>query len=265
MSHQGPEFNIEAEDLSKDFGEVSAVKRLNLRIAPGEFFGFIGPNGAGKTTTISMLAGLLSPTSGRVRIAGYEVEREPLAVKAQVGLLQDEPSLYGDLSGLEFVEFCGRMHGLSREEARARGQQLLGLLAMEEEATKLIESYSSGMRKKVGLAAALIHGPRVLLLDEPFNGIDPVTARVVKDLLRSLTANGVTVFFSSHVLEVAEKLCTRVGIIHQGRLLACDAPEALKESLGLEAGATLEDVFLKMVGAGPPLSHLPWLLGRESG
>ena len=257
------EWNILTRGLTKEYDGVRAVDGLDLQVARGEFFGFIGPNGAGKTTTIGLLCGLLRPTAGMARVAGFDPQREAIEVKARIGVLQDQPALYDELSGREFLEFVGGMRGLSREETRLRASRLLSFLDLSEAGWQPIGEYSAGMRRKIGLAAALMHRPQVLLLDEPFNGIDPVTARPIKDLLVALTKGGVTVFFSSHVLEVTERLCSRVGIIHHGRLLACDTPQALRERAGLGEEASLEDVFLRMVGASREEGSLEWLLGGD--
>jgi len=260
VSAKASEWNILTSGLTKEYDGLRAVDSLDLRVAPGEFFGFIGPNGAGKTTTINLLCGLLRPTTGSAQVAGFDVQRQPTEVKARIGVLQDEPALYEELRGSEFLEFVGGMRGLQAEEASQRSQRLLSFLDLSEASGQSLGEYSAGMRKKIALAAALMHRPQVLLLDEPFNGIDPVSSRVIKDLLLELTQRGVTVFFSSHVLEVTERLCTRVGIIHRGRLVACDSPAALRASLALDEEASLEDVFLRVVGATKGEEDLGWLL-----
>jgi ABC-2 type transport system ATP-binding protein len=260
---QAGNWNIVTSGLSKEFDGLRAVDRVDLRVAAGEFFGFIGPNGAGKTTTINLLCGLLRPTQGSAQVAGFDPQREPAEVKARIGVLQEEPAVYEELTGAEFLQFVGGMRGLTREEADERAQRLLAFLLLTEAEGQPIGEYSAGMRKKIGLAAALMHRPQVLLLDEPFNGVDPISSRSIKDLLLDLTRRGATVFFSSHVLEVTERLCSRVAIIHKGRLVACDSPEGLRAGVGLGEEASLEDVFLRVVGGGQARQDLDWLLEGE--
>ncbi len=211
--------SIIAQGLTRDFGKVKAVNRINLQVREGEFFGFLGPNGAGKSTTIKMLCGLLRPTAGSIRIAGYDLQAHPLEVKRNIGVLPEEANLYERLSGEEFLFFAARMYGLSLDEARHRTADLLELMELSGEKNKLIVDYSMGMKKKTALAAALIHRPRVIFLDEPFNGIDTVSVRAIRKVLQHLTERGTTIFFSSHVMEVVERLCTRVAIINHGQIV----------------------------------------------
>jgi ABC-2 type transport system ATP-binding protein len=248
-------------ELSRAFEGRPAVDRLNLIVRRGEFFGFLGPNGAGKSTTIKMLVGLLRPTSGAAFVAGVDVWREPLRAKAVIGVLPETLNLYERLSGRETVELAGRLYDLPRAEVRRRADSLLDVLGLTPDADKLVIDYSVGMRKKVSLAAALIHRPQVLFLDEPFEGIDPISSRTIRDILRDLTASGTTIFFSSHIMEVVERLCTRVGIINHGRLIAEGTLQDLRASAGTPANgdATLEDVFLSLVGAGARAGGLEWL------
>lgn len=255
-------YNLVARNLTKIYDRTVAVSNLNLSLVPGEFFGFVGPNGAGKTTTILMLAGLLRPTQGQVWVAGFPLAEKPLEVKARIGLLPDQPGLYENLTGFEYLEFAGRMYGLEDAEARRRAEELIEVLDLKEDRDRFISGFSLGMKKKLSLAAAIIHNPRVVFLDEPFNGIDVVVSRTIKDILRSMTERGATVFFSSHVMEVTEKLCTRVGVIHRGTVLACDTPDALRRQAGLGDGATLEDAFIALVGEGERRAPLSWV-GRE--
>ena len=235
------------------------MDHISFRVARGRFFGFLGPNGAGKSTTIKMLTGLLRPTEGEAVIEGHPLERELLAVKRVIGVLPEELPLYERLTGEEYLHFAGRMYGLSREEARRRTDELLAFLSLEEERGKLIVDYSQGMRKKTALAAALIHSPRVLFLDEPLNGIDPISGRVVTDLLRRLAQKGVTMFFTSHVLDVAERLCDEVAIIDRGRLVAQGTLEQIRAQREVGQDATLEDVFLKLVAADVRREDLSWI------
>ncbi|PYQ13068.1 MAG: multidrug ABC transporter ATP-binding protein [Acidobacteria bacterium] len=250
---------IVVRGLTKLFGGRPAVDHVSFRVARGRFFGFLGPNGAGKSTTIKMLTGLLRPTEGEVFIEGHPLERELLAVKRLIGILPEELPLYERLTGEEYLHFAGRMYGLSREETRRRTDELLAFLSLEEERGKLIVDYSQGMRKKTALAAALIHSPRVLFLDEPLNGIDPVSGRVVTDLLRRLAQKGVTMFFTSHVLDVAERLCDEVAIIDRGRLVAQGTLAQIRAQREVAQDASLEDVFLKLVAADVKRQDLSWI------
>ena len=235
------------------------MDHISFRVARGRFFGFLGPNGAGKSTTIKMLTGLLRPTEGEAAIEGHPLEQDLLSVKRVIGVLPEELPLYERLTGEEYLHFAGRMYGLSREETRRRTDELLAFLSLEEERGKLIVDYSQGMRKKTALAAALIHSPRVLFLDEPLNGIDPISGRVVTDLLRRLAQKGVTMFFTSHVLDVAERLCDEVAIIDRGRLVAQGTLEQIRAQREVGQDATLEDVFLKLVAADVRREDLSWI------
>lgn len=245
--------------LTRLFGQKRAVDGLSLVVRRGEFFGFLGRNGAGKSTTIKMLVGQLRPTSGLAYVAGINVWEEPLRAKMAMGVLPEQLNLYERLSGRELVEFAGAMYDIPRPEARRRAGALLEALLLSNDADKLVVDYSVGMRKKVALAAALIHRPQALFLDEPFEGVDPVSSRVIRDILRELTASGVTIFFSSHIMEVVEKLCTRIGLVDDGRLIAEGTVADLRERAGGGADATLEDVFLSLVGAMPTEGNLAWL------
>jgi ABC-2 type transport system ATP-binding protein len=250
---------IVVRGLTKRFGDKAAVDDISFRVARGRFFGFLGPNGAGKSTTIKMLTGLLRPTAGEVEIEGIPLEKDLLAVKRLIGILPEELFLYERLSGEEYLHFAGRMYGLSREETRQRSEELLEFLSLAEDRGRLIIDYSQGMRKKLALAAALIHSPRVLFLDEPLNGIDPVSGRVVSDLLRRLAQKGVTLFFTSHALDVVERLCDEVAIIDRGRILDQGSLAEIRERRAVGAGASLEDVFLKLVGADVERRDLSWI------
>ena len=249
---------IVASALTKVFRGRAAVDAIDLRVARGRFFGFLGPNGAGKSTTIKMLTGLLRPTSGQAAIEGIAVAEDPLRVKALIGVLPEELPLYERLTGEEYLQFAGRMYGLTHAETRRRSDELLDFLSLAEERGKLIVDYSLGMKKKVALAAALIHNPRVLFLDEPLNGIDPISARVVTDLLRRLAAKGVTLFFTTHVLDVVERLCDEVAIIDRGRLVAQGTLDEIRRERAVSGDASLEDVFLKLVAADVTREDLSW-------
>jgi ABC-2 type transport system ATP-binding protein len=249
---------ILARHLVKNFDKARAVDDISLEIAPGEFFGFLGPNGAGKSTTIKMLCGMLKPTEGQVVVAGYDLATRPLDVKRVIGVLPEETSLYERLTGRELLLFAGQMHGLERAEATRRTDDLLRVMELDSDSGKLIVDYSMGMKKKVALAATLIHRPRVLFLDEPFNGIDPISVRAIRNVLGQLTQHGTTIFFTSHVLEVVERLCSRVAIIQKGRMVGLGTIDELRTQAG-EDGA-LEDVFLKLVQArSADTETLSWL------
>lgn len=253
---------IRTKGLCKRFGALAAVEDLNLEVGPGELFGFLGPNGAGKTTTIRMLTGLLRPTAGRVFIGGYDIQKEPVRAKALLGYVPDEPVLYEKLTGREFLTFMADLYRVGVSRRNERIPELLELFGLTERGDDLIQSYSRGMRQKLAVAGALVHEPRVLILDEPTVGLDPRSARVLKDVLRALAARGVTVFMSTHVLEIAERMCTRVGIIDRGRLIACGTMEELRAQARADS-ATLEDIFLKLTG-GTEYEEVIRLLGEEA-
>jgi ABC-2 type transport system ATP-binding protein len=250
---------IDARGLTKVFRGRPAVDNLTLKVARGRFFGFLGPNGAGKSTTIKMLTGMLRPTAGEAAIEGFSLERDLLRIKAVIGVLPEELPLYERLTGEEYLHFAGRMYGLAKEETRRRTSELLEFLSLTEERAKLIVDYSQGMRKKLALAAALIHSPRVLFLDEPLNGIDPVSGRVVTDLLRRLASKGVTLFFTTHVLDVVERLCDEVAVIDHGRIVAQGTLDEIRAQREVGHDATLEDVFLKLVAADLKREDLSWI------
>lgn len=251
---------VVARDLVRVFGQKMAVNHLNLTVQRGEFFGFLGPNGAGKSTTIKMMVGLLRPTSGTVWVGGVDVWKNPLRARSLMGVLPEFLNIYERLSGREFLVFAGHMYGVPEGDIRRRAEELMQVLTLIDDADKLIVDYSVGMRKKIALAAALIHRPEVIFLDEPFEGIDPISSRVIRDILRELTQRGTTVFFSSHIMEVVERLCTRIGIINQGTLVAEGTLQELRErASGEEKDATLEDLFLTIVGAHSEHQNLSWL------
>jgi ABC-2 type transport system ATP-binding protein len=238
---------IRANGLTKRFGKLEAVRDLTLEVGAGEVFGFLGPNGAGKTTTIRMLTGLVRPTSGTALVAGYDVAHEPLEVKRRVGFLAETPYLYAKLSGREFLAFMGGLYEVPQALSRQRADRLLSLFELAEKADDLVETYSHGMRQKLALAGAMLHEPPVLFLDEPTSGLDPRSARLVKDLLVALVGRGHTVFLSTHVLEIAEHLCHRVGIIDHGQVIATGTLDELRAQAHRE-GDSLEDIFLQMTG-----------------
>jgi ABC-2 type transport system ATP-binding protein len=239
---------IQTLNLTRYYGTFPAVQNLELTVEPGELFGFLGPNGAGKTTTIRMLVGLLRPTSGTAIVAGHDVQKEALAAKRAIGYLAQTPLLYNKLTGREFLRFIGGLYGLTDETIAARMEQLLALVGLTDKADQQIASYSGGMRHKIGLCGALIHEPPVLILDEPLTGLDPYSARRIKDLLRELCQQGRTVFMSTHVLEIAERVCDRVGILDHGQLIAVGTIDALRTQAKSDAETTLEELFLQLTG-----------------
>ena len=246
---------VETFDLVRRFGDFTAVGGIDLRVGRGQFFGFLGPNGAGKSTTIKVLTGLLAPTSGRVRVLGRDIGSEPNEVKRRIGVVPEDLNLFERLTGAEMLSFTGRMYGLGREDTALRSRELLELMELDAEPRRLVVEYSHGMKKKLSLACALIHRPEILFLDEPFEGVDAVASRTLKDLLSRLTARGLTVFLTSHVLEIVERLCTDIAIISQGRLVAAGSMNELRRGIEVEGdGAqargplSLEDYFISVVG-----------------
>jgi ABC-2 type transport system ATP-binding protein len=245
---------ISVRDLRKVYGNKAAVDGLNLTVPQGCFFGFLGPNGAGKSTTIRMLTGLIPPTSGSIELLGMPMPAQALEIKKRIGLVPDESLLFDRLTGSEFLEFVGRMYGLARPVARERARGLLELFELSDNGRKLIAEYSKGMRKRVAMAASLIHHPDLFLMDEPFEGVDAVGARLMKDILLDQVRRGATIFLTSHVLEVVERLCQRVAIIHEGKIVTEGTLDELR------AGSeTLEDVFVRVVGAEKDFERLEWL------
>jgi ABC-2 type transport system ATP-binding protein len=258
------------QNLTRRFGELVAVQDVNLRVAPGQFFGFLGPNGAGKSTTIKMLTGLLAPTSGRIEILGLDFAVRTTDVKRQIGVVPEGLALFGRLTGAEYLTFVGRMYGLDRETTAKRTGELLEFMQLANEPKKLVTDYSHGMQKKLALAAAVIHGPKILFLDEPFEGVDAIAAGTLKSMLQRMIARGATIFLTSHVLEIVERLCSHVAIIDRGALVAQGSLEELRAGVEAQspAGAemvvgsklTLEEIFLRTVGgtrsAGQELSWL---------
>src|SRR6185436_7881618 len=245
---------VETTSLVRRFQDFVAVDNLNLSVRRGSFFGFLGPNGAGKSTTIKMLTGLLAPTAGRIQILGRDLAAEPLEIKRRIGVVPEDLNLFERLTGAEMLAFTGRMYGLKKAEIAQRAPELLDLMELRNEPRKLIVEYSHGMKKKLCLACALIHRPEMLFLDEPFEGVDAIASRTLKDLLSRLTARGLTVFLTSHVLEIVERLCTDIGIISQGKLLAAGSLAELKKGIPVEgdgqqaAPISLEEYFIHIVG-----------------
>jgi ABC-2 type transport system ATP-binding protein len=237
---------IETLHLVKRFGEKAAVDDVSIEVQGGEIFGFLGPNGAGKTTTIKMLVGLLQPTSGTARIGGYDIQAQPLEAKAASGYVPDEPNLYAKLSARELLRFVGNLYDLDPRQVTRRTEELLRLFELSDAGDDLIDSYSHGMRQKTSLAAALLHDPKVLVLDEPTVGLDPKSARLIKDILRQLADRGAAIMLSTHILEIAERMCDRIGIINKGKLIAVGTMGDLR-ALG-NGETSLEDIFLELTG-----------------
>jgi ABC-2 type transport system ATP-binding protein len=238
---------IETQNLVKKYGEKLAVNNVSFSVHGGEVFGFLGPNGAGKTTTIKVIVGLLQPTSGTVTVGGYDIQAQPLQAKAASGYVPDTPNLYAKLSGRELLRFVGDLYNLDRQQVAQRTEELLRVLDLAEAADNTIDSYSHGMQQKASLAAALMHDPKVLVLDEPTVGLDPKSARLIKDLLRQMAERGAAVFLSTHILEIAERMCDRIGIINKGELVAVGTMDELR-SLGKAGEVSLEDIFLGLTG-----------------
>lgn len=244
---------IEIKQLNKHYGEKKAVNNLNLNIYSGEVFGFLGPNGAGKTTTIKMIVGLLRPTSGNIKVSGYDVQSQPLQAKAASGYVPDTPNLYPKLSGNELLRFVGELYNIDKEQISHRMSELFKLFNLDHAKDDTIDSYSHGMQQKTAIASALMHDPKVLVLDEPTVGLDPKSARLIKDMLRQMATRGSAIFLSTHILEIAERMCDRIGIIHEGRLIAVGTMEELRNldqeaASNLPGGASLEDIFLNLTG-----------------
>jgi ABC-2 type transport system ATP-binding protein len=255
---------ILTENLTRRFGEFTAVQDVNLYVAPGQFYGFLGPNGAGKSTTIKMLTGLMAPTSGRMRILGLDLATHLVDVKRQIGVVPEGMALFGRLTGSEYLNFAGRMYGLDRDTAAQRAAELLEFMELSDHPKTLITDYSHGMQKKLAMAAAVIHGPKVLFLDEPFEGVDAIASGTLKAMLQRMIARGATIFLTSHVLEIVERLCSHVGIINNGRLVAQGSLDELRSGITDETSPgermSLEEFFLKTVG-GPRTAgqELSWL------
>ena len=240
---------IWAKGLVRRFGKTIAVDHVDLSIGTGEFYGLLGQNGAGKTTTIKTIVGLLRPNEGSVGIGEFDTWKSPTEVKSRIGVLPEEFNLYERLTGAELLDFTAAMHGLDRGEATRRRDELLDLLDLVDAGSKLIGDYSRGMRKKVALGAAIIHRPPVLFLDEPFEGVDAVSARLIRRLLQQAAQGGTTIVFSSHEMHLVEKLCTRIGIMEAGRLTIEATPEGLCRMMGAD---NVEDAFIAAVGGRTP-------------
>lgn len=250
---------IETDKLTKRYERVVAVDELNLRVESGSFFGFLGPNGAGKSTTIKMLTGIVGPTLGTARLLGYDLRRNPLQIKRRIGVVPEELCLFENLTASEYLHFVGRMYRLPRDTTASRSEELLALLGLGDTGKTLTLEFSHGMKKKLALAAALIHDPELLFLDEPFEGIDAIASRTIRQVLDRIVARGATVFLTSHILDIVEKLCTHVAIINEGTVVR---QGRLAE---LALGGSLEDLFIAEVGDATQMDlGLSWLGGAAS-
>lgn len=238
---------LQTDSLRKSFGRIQAVLGVSLSVNAGEILGLLGPNGSGKSTTMKMVIGVLKPDSGSVRVLGEEVDADPIRTKRVVGYVPETPQLYEFLTGVEYLDFVADMFELTPEVRKERIQQFLNALQLDGHENEMISGYSQGMKQKVAITAALIHRPKLLVFDEPLNGLDPRSAKIVKDLTRTLASEGVAVLFSTHILEIAEAICDRVAIMYNGVILAEGTVAELREKAGLP-GSSLEEVFLKITG-----------------
>ena len=238
---------IRIEHLTKKFADLTAVNDVSLHVEAGEIFGFLGPNGAGKTTTVKILTGLMKPTGGRVTVGGYDLAVDPLAAKRLMGLVPDEPFVYPKLTGVEYMRFVGNLYGVPFDVQKKRIPEFLEMFELSAWGTELLESYSHGMRQKVVIASMLLHEPKVVVLDEPMVGLDPKSARLVKDIFQRLAKRGTAIFMCTHILEIAEKLCSRIGIMIGGRIIALGTLDELRRQAA-RADHNLEDIFLSLTG-----------------
>lgn len=248
---------IQFENLTRKFGTFTAVDDISINIPKGSFFGFLGPNGAGKSTTINMLIGLIKPTKGKIFVLGHNIATQQIAIKKALGIVPEHLNLYDRLKGREYLEFSAVMYGLTRDESIDRTKEVLDLLEVDGE--KFIADLSLGMKKKVSLGAALLHKPRVLILDEPFTSVDALSARKIKGILQTMVDGGVTIFMSSHIMEIIERLCNQVAIIHNGKILLSGSTEELLRSKDENVHKTLEDVFMDVVGMDSDGGTLSWI------
>ena len=246
--------------LKRTFGNFVAVDGIDLKVPAGSLYGFLGPNGAGKSTTIKCLTGLLAPSAGSMEILGIDPVRDPVEVKRRVRVLPEDLALFDRLTGAETLTFVGRVYGIDRKEIHSRAGELLSLMKLEDASGTIVADYSHGMRKKLALAAALLPAPSLLFLDEPFEGIDAVASRQIKDLLLQFVKGGRTIFLTSHILEIVEQLSDQIGVIHQGKMVAQGSVQDLRQGVGV--GRTLEEIFLELVGAEEEAApELGWLAG----
>jgi len=241
------EYAVELRRVAKRYADIVAVDYIDLDVKHGEIFGLLGPNASGKSTTLKMILGLVKPDSGSVKVLGINAEDDPVAVKRQVGYVPEAPRLYEFLTGLEYVDFVGDIYGVGVSEKKTRIEEYLEALELEGREGDMISSYSQGMKQKVALISAFLHKPKLLILDEPLSGLDPKSARIVKDFLRELTAQGVATIMSTHILEIAQAMCDRIAIMYEGRLLALGNMKELRQKARLP-GSDLEEIFLKLTG-----------------
>lgn len=240
-------YAVELRSVTKRYNEIVAVNNMNLTLNTGEIFALLGPNGSGKSTTLKMLLGLVQPTAGSISVLGIDVQKDPVAVKQQVGYVPESPEIYEFLTGIEYLDFIGDIYGMPNAEKQQRITEYLKALQLEGREGDMINSYSDGMKKKICLISAFLHKPKLLILDEPLNALDPRSARIVKDFLHELKMQGVTTILSTHVLEIAEAVCDRIGIMYQGNILALGDMNELRQKASLPSSG-LEDIFLKLTG-----------------
>jgi len=243
------EHAVELKRVAKRYADLVAVDYVDLDVRYGEIFGLLGPNASGKSTTLKMIVGLVKPDSGSVSVLGIDVEEDPVRVKKQIGYVPETPRLYEFLTGLEYLDFIGDVYGMDSSEKKTRIEEYLEAFGLVGREGDMISSYSQGMKQKIAIISALLHKPKLLLLDEALNGLDPKSARIVKDLLRELTTQGVTIIMSTHILEIAQAMCDRIAIMYEGRVLALGNMEELRKKARLP-GSNLEDIFLKLTGTG---------------
>jgi len=240
---------VELRSVAKNYGQIAALNNVSLSINEGEIFGLLGPNGSGKSTTLKMLLGLVQPDAGSVSVLGMNVPQDSVAIKRQVGYVPESPRLYEFLTGIEYLDFIGDVYGMQLDEKKSRISEYLKAMQLEGREGDMINSYSEGMKQKIALISAFLHRPKLLILDEPLNGLDPRSARIVKDFLHELKGQGVTTILSTHVLEIAQALCDRIGIMYRGKLLALGNMEELRQ-MSMLPNSGLEDIFLKLTGTG---------------
>ena len=240
-------FAVELKNVDKRYSEILAVDNVDLTINKGEIFGLLGPNGSGKSTTLKMLIGLVQPDSGQVNVLGIDVQKDPVAVKQQVGYVPESPRLYEFLTGIEYLDFIGDVYGIQTEQKKNRITEYLKALQLEGREGDMINGYSDGMKQKIALISAFLHRPKLLLLDEPLSALDPRSARIIKDFLHQLKTQGVTTIMSTHVLEIAQAVCDRIGIMYQGKILALGNMKELRRMARLPDSG-LEEIFLKLTG-----------------
>ena len=251
------ELAVETRGLSRTFGALRAVDGIDLQVPAGSFYGFLGPNGAGKSTTIKCLTGLLRPTSGEIRILGIDPSVDAVGIKRRIGVVPEDLALFDRLTAAETLTFIGQVYGMAEETFKSRSADLLSLMDLNAAATTLVADFSHGMKKKLALAAALLPGPKLLFLDEPFEGIDAVASRQIKELLHGFVGRGGTIFLTSHILEIVERLSTHIGVIAHGRLVAQGPIDEVRR--GDASAKTLEELFIDLVGGERPAADLHWL------